>query len=87
MRRRRRIGAEAGRLAFELEHSGLRRRSFCAQHGLSVATLDNYRKRRHPLEHRRPQSQTASSRIVPVELVNSIVPTVFGSREPHCAMR
>jgi hypothetical protein len=30
----------------EYEQSGLRRRIFCLQHGLSLATLDNYRRQR-----------------------------------------
>ena len=48
--RRRRSRAEAERLVSEFEQSGLRRQAFCARHGLSVGTLDYYRKHRRPLE-------------------------------------
>jgi hypothetical protein len=30
----------------EYEHSGLTRRTFCRQHGISLATLDNYHRQR-----------------------------------------
>lgn len=42
--------AEAAQLAAEFEASGLRRREFCAQHNLTVSTLDAYRKRRRQAE-------------------------------------
>jgi hypothetical protein len=42
--RHRRSRAEALRLASEFEQSGLTRRAFCHQHGLSSASLDNYRR-------------------------------------------
>jgi len=45
VRRRRRSRVEAERLVLEFERSGLSRRAFCAQHGLSVPSLDQYRKR------------------------------------------
>jgi transposase-like protein len=43
--RRRRSGAEADRLVAEFEQSGLRRKEFCAAHGLKVHTLDAWRRR------------------------------------------
>jgi hypothetical protein len=42
---RRRSRAEAVRLVSEFEQSGLRRKEFCAARGLSVHTLDAWRKR------------------------------------------
>jgi len=58
----------------EFEQSGLTRRIFCRQHGLSPATLDNYRKRRtcSPSQAQDAVSATTSGpavRLVPVELV------------------
>jgi transposase len=41
-----RSGAEVDRLVAEFEASGLTRQEFCAKHGLSLGTLDRYRKRR-----------------------------------------
>ena len=66
--RRRRSRVEAARLVVEFEQSGLTRQSFCAQHGLSVGTLDRYR------EHRRPEARATASRILPVEFVSSVAP-------------
>src|ERR1700686_1911968 len=66
--RRRRSRVEAERLVLEFEQSGLTRQAFCAQHGLSVGTLDRYR------EHRRPVAPAAASRMLPVEIVASVVP-------------
>jgi transposase-like protein len=43
--RRRRSRGEAERLVLDYERSGMTRVAFCRQHGLSAATLDNYRKR------------------------------------------
>jgi hypothetical protein len=58
----------------EYEQSGLRRRIFCLQHGLSLATLDNYRKRRacgpsqaHDAATAPPSTPAVT--FVPVELV------------------
>jgi hypothetical protein len=42
--RRRRSRAEAEELVREFEASGLNRQVFCAEHGLSVAALDKYRR-------------------------------------------
>ncbi len=42
--RRRRSRAEAEELVREFEASGLKRQVFCAEHGLSVAALDKYRR-------------------------------------------
>lgn len=58
---RRRSRAEAGRLVSEFEHSGLRRKEFCAAHGLSVHTLDAWR--------RRIAESGSQEKIVPVEIV------------------
>src|SRR5664280_2268532 len=81
--RRRRSREEAERLALEFAQSGLTRRVFCAQHGLSVAALDQYRRRGRTLEPPATQQQSAPSqgfqrqgfvagvenRILPVEIV------------------
>jgi len=58
---RRRSRAEAERLVSEFEQSGLKRKEFCAARGLSVHTLDAWRKR---------IAQSGSQeKIVPVEIV------------------
>jgi hypothetical protein len=60
--RRRRSRIEAERLVLEFKQSGLTRQAFCAQHGLSVAALDKYR--------RRPAvTPLGRERLLPVELV------------------
>jgi len=61
--RRRRSRAEAELLAREFETSGLTRRAFCSQHGLSIATLDKYRQQ----QVRRIAER--GGRMVPVEVV------------------
>ena len=71
--RRRRSRVEADRLVMEFERSGLTRQAFCAQHGLSVAALDKYR-RRCALEKKPAQPRPAANRILPVELVAGIAP-------------
>jgi len=53
--------AEAERLVSEFEQSGLKRKEFCAAHGLSVHTLDAWRKRN--------AQSGAQEKIVPVEIV------------------
>lgn len=58
---RRRGRAEGARLVAEFNQSGLGRKEFCAAHGLSVHTLDAWRKRI-------AQSGSAEE-IVPVEIV------------------
>jgi len=58
---RRRGRAEGARLVTEFNQSGLGRKEFCAAHGLSVHTLDAWRKRI-------AQSGFAE-KIVPVEIV------------------
>jgi len=58
---RRRSRAEADRLVAEFGQSGLGRREFCAAHGLSVHTLDAWR--------RRVALGGAREEIVPVEIV------------------
>ena len=42
---RRRSRAEGQRLVSEFEQSGMRRKEFCAAHGLSMHTLDAWRRR------------------------------------------
>lgn len=59
----RRSRAEADRLVSEYEQSGLTRQQFCAGHGISKATLDNYRKRKTAAWSRE------SVAFVPVELI------------------
>jgi hypothetical protein len=73
--RRRRSRVEAERLVIEFEQSGLTRQVFCARHGLSLGTLDRYRKHGRPPEHRRLDGPAATSRILPVEFVGSVAPT------------
>jgi|ERR1039458_7476357 hypothetical protein len=73
--RRRRSRVEAERLVLEFERSGLRRQAFCAQHRLSVAALDKYRKRCRTLEHPPTHPQPEPNRMLPVELVDSAAPT------------
>ena len=58
---RRRSRAEAERLVSEFEQSGLRRKEFCAARGLSVHTLDAWRKR--------IAESGPDEKIVPVEIV------------------
>jgi transposase-like protein len=58
---RRRSRAEAERLVSEFEQSGLRRKEFCAAHGLSMHTLDAWR--------RRIAGSGSDEKIVPVEIV------------------
>jgi len=67
--RRRRSRSEALRLAFEYERSGLTRSAFCRQDGLSLASLDSYRRLRRTqpgMEH----SATSDPTLVPVELID-----------------
>ena len=58
---RRRSRAEADRLVQEFKQSGLGRREFCAARGLSMHTLDAWR--------RRMAQSTCDEKIVPVEIV------------------
>lgn len=69
--RRRRSREEAALLVLEYEQSGLTRRAFCRQHGLSLATLDNYRKRSASADAAAPDGAASSHSItfVPLELV------------------
>jgi hypothetical protein len=60
---RRRNWAEAAQLVVEFEQSGLRRKEFCAARGLSVHTLDAWR--------RRAARPVGDEKIVPVELVEA----------------
>jgi hypothetical protein len=66
---RRRSRSEALRLAFEYEQSGLTRRAFSQQHGISLASLDNYRKlvsKHSDVRH----SSITDFDLVPVELID-----------------
>jgi len=45
--RRRRSRSEVEGLVSEFEASGLKRAAFCRHRGLSIATLDEYRRRVH----------------------------------------
>ena len=58
---RRRTRAEADRVVAEFERSGMERREFCAAHGLSVHTLDAWRRRSAKIR--------ANGAMIPVELV------------------
>jgi len=58
---RRRSWSEASQLVVEFEQCGLRRKEFCAARGLSVHTLDAWR--------RRAARPVGAEKIVPVELV------------------
>jgi hypothetical protein len=60
-------------LAFEYEQSGLTRRAFCHQHGLSLASLDNYRKLRSK-HSGAAQSSVSDLNLVPVELIDRSSP-------------
>jgi hypothetical protein len=71
---RRRSRSEALRLAIEFEQSGLTRRAFSRQHGISLASLDNYRKL-HGGHSEAGPSSAADLELVPVELVDSIFPS------------
>lgn len=59
---RRRSRAEADRLVSEFEQSGLGRKEFCAARGLSIHTLDAWRRR---MAQSGPREE-----IVPVEIVD-----------------
>ena len=77
--RRRRSRVEADRLVSEFEQSGLTRRIFCRQHGLSLATLDNYRRQRASGPGQAQDSASApisapACPLVPVELVERSSP-------------
>ena len=67
--RRRRSHSEAVRLAVEYERSGLTRKAFCRQHGISVASLDSYRRLR--THHASLEHPAASDLfLAPVELID-----------------
>lgn len=71
---RRRSRVEADRLALEYERSGMRRQDFCRAHGISVHSLDSYRRRLHK------QRPAVAAALLPVELVDTSQP-----RSPHGA--
>jgi len=70
---RRRSRSEALGSAFAYEQSGLPRRAFCQQHGLSPASLDNYRKLRSKYSEA-GQASVADLDLVPVELIDCVSP-------------
>ena len=82
--RRRRSRVEAERLVSEFERSGLSRRAFCAEHGLSVPSLEQYRKRCREVEFSsevaRANESQAANRILPVEFVDAGASVVESSR-------
>jgi hypothetical protein len=78
--RRRRSRVEAERLVLEFERSGLSRRAFCAQHGLSVPSLNQYRKRCRDMVLPSTEAQAAANRILPVEFVDAGASAVGSSR-------
>jgi hypothetical protein len=78
--RRRRSRVEAERLVLEFERSGLSRRAFCAQHGLSVPSLDQYRKRCRDVMSSSAMTKAAANRILPVEFVDAEVSAAESSR-------
>ena len=61
---RRRSRAEVDQLVAEYEARGLTRQEYCGKHGLALATLDRYRKRRQQGR----ENSTANSRFIRVEL-------------------
>ena len=67
--RQRRSRTEVDQLVAEYEASGMRRQEFCAKHGLSLATLARYRKRRQ----RRTAERPSGSRLLRVELSSAKV--------------
>ena len=80
---RRRSLAEGERLVSEYKQSGLGRKAFCAAHGLSVHTLDAWR--------RRMALSGSRQEIVPVEIVEDGAArrgsTRAGSMEPSGQFR
>ena len=83
--RRRRSRVEAERLVLDFERSGLSRRAFCTQHGLSVPSLDQYRKRFRGVESpstraRGTVSRALTNRILPVEFVDAEASAVESPR-------
>src|SRR4029078_98960 len=64
---RRRSRAEVDQLVAEYEASGLTRQEFCVKHGLALATLDRYRKRRQ----QRRENSSAERRFIRVELAGA----------------
>jgi predicted RNase H-like nuclease (RuvC/YqgF family) len=69
VRRRRRSRAEAEELVGEFESSGQTREAFCAGHGLSVASLDRYRRLVAEATHR---TGRRAGRLVAVEVMSEV---------------
>lgn len=76
LERRRRSRAESEELVREFEASGLTRRAFCAGRGLSVATLDKYRRRVGEAKAGRVGRE---GRLVAVEVMPDISASKMGS--------
>ena len=76
LQRRRRSRAEAAQLVAEYKTSGLTRKAFCTQRGVSVAALDKYRRL-----HRQPTAQ-ATGRLLPVELLPDLSAAAAREDEP-----
>ena len=74
---RRRSRAEVDQLVAEYEASGLTRQEFSVKHGLALATLDRYRKRRQ----QRRESSSADSRFARVELSGAKQAASHGSSD------
>ncbi|MGB9203803.1 MAG: hypothetical protein WCB94_07465 [Terriglobales bacterium] len=71
-RRRRRSREEAEQLVREYESSGLTRQAFCAGRGMSMTTLDKYRRRDCRV------AQSRAGRLVPVEVLSGIPAAATG---------
>lgn len=61
--RRRRSRSEVATLVAEFEASGLTRQAFCKERGLSVGTLDKYRRRAQKVQ------SSSNGALLPVEVV------------------
>ena len=72
-RKKRRSRAEGEELAREFEKSGLSRKAFSVENGLSVHTLDVYRKRLG----RKPVGGGVANRLVAVEIAKPL-PAISG---------
>jgi hypothetical protein len=79
--RRRRSRAEADRLVVEFERSGMGRKAFCVAHGVSLHTLDYYRRQRCKSGSR------AAGSILPVELVDGRAAAAAAPMDSRSAFR
>lgn len=74
--RRRRSWAEGADLVREFAASGLTRQAFCAVRGLSVASLDKYRRR---IAKATEGSAESKGRLVAVEVMPPVAASKIGS--------